>query len=514
MYRDFSLISKQKLFNLVSQVENEKYNNFTDWIGDRWLDFETWIGKLNIKNYINDVNAYHKKVIDKNNTTKNQIEKIFNSVYSIDRNYKSTFSILYSALDQWQIYIKEMEQIIDPQNGKFNAEYMAGRLSGTLNSCNQATVEAVKTAENYTNTQDNSEMPFDPMEVSPVVLKLLSKLSNQKDQKADLQLSSSTLSYLSGLWTFVGTDYNSNEELASGGLKFAKSSASAWNGLYNYYDSKLSPLEASRLSKRLGKANNYVSIIGNACGFTAESIETVRTLFNEDADLYQKADQVLSEVNSGISLGKAAVNVKFAQKHLYRSVTAKYEWRASYSGQATVKKINSFANLSIVGIDTIRGTMSKAAELSEDGSFGFSDIGESGLYGSVRGLTSVASCLTLGLSDVLGLSDKADDISAGIVHFTETTGADYVRSHAFSSAYVRGAQGLMDYADDESNNFVLRIGASALAGAGMITSVAIDGVGDACSFIGKTASSAAKGIGSACSAVGKWISDGWKNIFG
>ena len=53
MYRDFSAKSKQNMLNLVSQVENEKWSNFTDWVGDRWLDFQSWIGKLDIKNYIN-----------------------------------------------------------------------------------------------------------------------------------------------------------------------------------------------------------------------------------------------------------------------------------------------------------------------------------------------------------------------------------------------------------------------------------------------------------------------------
>ncbi len=91
MLRDFSDASKQKLLGLVSQVENEKYSDFTDWVGDRWYDFEEWIGQLNIRNYINNVNAYHKKVIDKNNATKDSIEKIFQDVNQVNHSYYSTF---------------------------------------------------------------------------------------------------------------------------------------------------------------------------------------------------------------------------------------------------------------------------------------------------------------------------------------------------------------------------------------------------------------------------------------
>ena len=61
MYRDFSEKSKENILNMVSQVENEKFSDFTDWIGDRWYDFESWIGTLNIKKYLNDVNTYPQK---------------------------------------------------------------------------------------------------------------------------------------------------------------------------------------------------------------------------------------------------------------------------------------------------------------------------------------------------------------------------------------------------------------------------------------------------------------------
>ena len=68
MRRDFSESAKQELLSLVAQVESEKWSDFTDWWGDRWYDFEAWIGALDIKDYIDNVNEYHKRVIDKNHT--------------------------------------------------------------------------------------------------------------------------------------------------------------------------------------------------------------------------------------------------------------------------------------------------------------------------------------------------------------------------------------------------------------------------------------------------------------
>lgn len=91
MYRDFSEKSKLELLGMVSQVENEQISEFTDWIGDRWYDFESWIGKLDLRNYINNVNSYHKKVIDKNNATKESINTIFSKVESLDTAYRGIF---------------------------------------------------------------------------------------------------------------------------------------------------------------------------------------------------------------------------------------------------------------------------------------------------------------------------------------------------------------------------------------------------------------------------------------
>lgn len=122
MYRDFSDRAQNELLGLVSEVENEKLSNFTDWVGDRWYDFESWIGELNIKNYINSVNEYHKKVIDKNNATKSSIDAIFKKVKSVDALYKNALAGKRSQLLQWQRYIDEMSQIVNPQNGKFNVD--------------------------------------------------------------------------------------------------------------------------------------------------------------------------------------------------------------------------------------------------------------------------------------------------------------------------------------------------------------------------------------------------------
>lgn len=135
MYRDFSENSKQKLLSLVSEVENEKLCDFTDWIGDRWYDFEAWIGMLNIRNYLSNVNLYHKKVIDKNNTTKATIESIFKEVERVDNRYRNTcFSFRKAQLCKLNLYIETLNEIVNPANGKFTAEYVSS-MRDVLEEC-------------------------------------------------------------------------------------------------------------------------------------------------------------------------------------------------------------------------------------------------------------------------------------------------------------------------------------------------------------------------------------------
>lgn len=144
MYRDFSENSKNKLLGLVSEVESEKWCDFTDWVGDRWLDFESWIGTLNIKGYVNNVNSYHKKVIDKNNATKKSIEEIFSNVAGVDSSFQKTFDSVEGVLKGWQNYIDSMANIVSPTSGSFNADFITKSLSDAYSSIQRAHVDVVK----------------------------------------------------------------------------------------------------------------------------------------------------------------------------------------------------------------------------------------------------------------------------------------------------------------------------------------------------------------------------------
>ena len=225
MYRDFSEKSKQNILNLVSQVENEKLSDFTDWIGDRWYDFESWIGTLNIKRYLDDVNTYHKKVIDKNNATQKTITDIFNTVKGVDSTYSSIFENLRIYLTTWDDYIVSLSDIVTPGNGHFSVEYMAVQLNPILSVLEQSHLDCLRDQM----VQDvNGELIFDEdliyeyMKKSPAEMTdaeqalLLSIISQLKDTVAIYEtlasigkddLGADILTYVS--WLSDSTEYDS-----------------------------------------------------------------------------------------------------------------------------------------------------------------------------------------------------------------------------------------------------------------------------------------------------------------
>ena len=200
MRRDFSESSKQNLLNLVSQVENEKLSDFTDWIGDRWYDYRSLIGKLRIKNYIDNVNEYHKKVIDKNNTTKVAIEQIFTQVNTLDAQYSNRLAGFKSTLQELQRYIHALSEIVEPVNVKFNVDTIHAELISLL-----------------------SELTFDDMLMPPeYVMNNASILGNNditsdflegRSQGLDIFASAWSADWMQNALALIGIGENANEEM-------------------------------------------------------------------------------------------------------------------------------------------------------------------------------------------------------------------------------------------------------------------------------------------------------------
>lgn len=492
MYREFSENYKKELLRLVSAVENSETSDFTDWSVDRWSNFEYWISYLNIRSYISNVNSYHRKVFDKNNATKDSIVKIFNDVTYLDMKYAGDLSEVKIALQKWQNYIDQLRIIVEPSNGKFNIPYINNTMKGSLTD-----IKSIKVSQK--NAKTNNDLIIAVLKASGSGAKKISEYMDKKKKSGanNMGLTSTAISYLGSLYTFLTDDYEDAGAICTGGLNFTKASTSAFSGFYNFLEKTLnskSAIQASRFGKKYQTKVGVISAIGSFLGFTGDSIKTYKTLTNKDAEAPAKVSQVFQNVGSGADFVNSIFRVKYGKKVLTRNVHAKYEWGVAAKNVTKLDKANTIVSVIGVAADTISGASDRYGKVTSDGHFDMRDIGEVGVAGSVRGLTSTLDKWTLGFTDAIGLSEKANDITDGLIDFTDNTLSDYAYSHKLTQDYVKATQGLKDYADNEENNIVGRVAVSALAGTGMVATVAIDGISDGVSWVGNKISSGWKAV--------------------
>ena len=114
MIRDFSEDRKEKLKKQIDEINSETLCWLTDGLGDLGTRFSRWIGILDINNYMDNISAYHKKMLDMNDMTKKEIDQIFEEVYSVDSEFKKKFGEVSSMLDTWIDNVHILRDQINP----------------------------------------------------------------------------------------------------------------------------------------------------------------------------------------------------------------------------------------------------------------------------------------------------------------------------------------------------------------------------------------------------------------
>lgn len=83
--RDFSEAAKEKLLALVKEVEEEEFYQVDRW--DLWYRVQDLLGGLDYPHDQEKVGEYHRKLIDMQEMSAREIERIFDEVHSIDEAY-------------------------------------------------------------------------------------------------------------------------------------------------------------------------------------------------------------------------------------------------------------------------------------------------------------------------------------------------------------------------------------------------------------------------------------------
>lgn len=105
--RDFSDEMRTTLLQLVKEVEDEEPWKFWKW--DVWYRMEDLFGHLNVENYKNNIEAYHRKVIDINDTTATQMQKIFDAIDELDQKYEQLFQ---TKVEEFSSITQEIRNIM------------------------------------------------------------------------------------------------------------------------------------------------------------------------------------------------------------------------------------------------------------------------------------------------------------------------------------------------------------------------------------------------------------------
>ncbi len=88
--RDFSDEAREMLIGAAQETEDEKWWQVTKW--DCWYKVDQYFGVLEWDLYTGNVDSYYRKLIDINDASVKDIERIFEKVYELDSSYSGKIS--------------------------------------------------------------------------------------------------------------------------------------------------------------------------------------------------------------------------------------------------------------------------------------------------------------------------------------------------------------------------------------------------------------------------------------
>ena len=115
MKRDFTTKNYDHFLSLIQQISDEQWCGLTDWFGDGYYYVKHWLGDLGLYNKTNNLEKYHKELLDKKDTSKSEIKAIFEEVSRIDTDYAADsagrFGECLELLETYHEYVQEMSKI-------------------------------------------------------------------------------------------------------------------------------------------------------------------------------------------------------------------------------------------------------------------------------------------------------------------------------------------------------------------------------------------------------------------
>ena len=202
MLRDFSGKAKK---DLLQYVEDVTANSVWEKIADSWGDcgyvVQKWLGKLSVSKYINNIEDYHRKIVDRHNTTQKQIEDIFKAVEAVDIKYDGLLQQSVTYGNSIKKLIEDLANTIDPNGGNMDMAKCSGTLEADIADMNDAKATSEKAIEDG---MKGVEEKGAAMSADPVNLSTGNFVYDMEDMKIDGEIPISFHRYYNSKDNYMG----------------------------------------------------------------------------------------------------------------------------------------------------------------------------------------------------------------------------------------------------------------------------------------------------------------------
>lgn len=123
--RDFTRETYEILIKEIEKIDSENWSKVTDFIGDIFLRIGKFTHIISLDEEMQNVREYQKRVLDMNNTTKNQLKKIFNQTNTTDHVMAGKIKNVNEQQEPYNQKLKQLCDMIQPNWNIQNAKYIA-----------------------------------------------------------------------------------------------------------------------------------------------------------------------------------------------------------------------------------------------------------------------------------------------------------------------------------------------------------------------------------------------------
>ncbi len=111
MLRDFTDAEREKLLGFVDADQQKNDGRILGGLTDFFADGINY-GDLDISDYLGNLDAYHQKLIDKNDMARDDITNLFDAVHLVDDNYKAMFTDKLNLLKAYDTSLVGLKNLI------------------------------------------------------------------------------------------------------------------------------------------------------------------------------------------------------------------------------------------------------------------------------------------------------------------------------------------------------------------------------------------------------------------